>query len=89
MEKPTICRMYLQLLGCYKYLVITNKFKDFRFVKNLKGDNESITLSMLDFGIAASGKTQDEALEQLSEFLLEYAQVYIPFINAKIVHDFN
>lgn len=53
-------------------------FSSFRFTANvLEEDDGSVTLSIPDLGIVAWGGTQNEGLEELSDFLIDYAEEYV------------
>ncbi|WP_449354765.1 hypothetical protein ACUL41_19030 [Virgibacillus natechei] len=52
-------------------------FNSFYFNANLfHEDDGSITLSIRDLGIIANGETEEEALAELAEFLIDYAEEY-------------
>lgn len=52
-------------------------FGSFRFnAMTFIEDDGSVTLSIRDFGIVADGDTKEEALNELAEFLIDYAEEY-------------
>ncbi|HLS08901.1 hypothetical protein [Lentibacillus sp.] len=52
-------------------------FGHFRFdAKMLTEDDGSITASIRDFGMVANGDTEEKALTELAEYLIDYAEAY-------------